>query len=79
MLQLGRAIRFTPTEIEELRALGIDIDGVKSRYAFASALEPWIHALAEVRPDLFDKIAREIAAAKGIRLPHDLPIVPDPE
>jgi hypothetical protein len=66
MLQSGRSIRFTPTEIEELRALGIDISGAKSSADFAAALEPWLHALAEVRPDLFGKIVRKIAAAKDI-------------
>lgn len=79
MLQSGRSIRFSATEIDELRALGIDIRGTKSPTDFAAALEPWLHALAEVRPELFDKIVREIAAAKDIRLPPDLRVVPDPE
>lgn len=79
MLKSGRSIRFTSAEIEALRALGIDIGGVKSPHDFAFALEPWLQALADVRPDLFDKIAREIAAAKGIRLPRDSRVIPDPE
>lgn len=79
MLQSGRSIRFTSVEIEELRVLGIDIGQAKSAHDFASALEPWIQALAEVRPDLFDRIVREIAAAKGNQLPPDLRVVPDPE
>lgn len=79
MLRSGRSIRFTAAEIDELRALGIDISGAKSPADFAAALEPWFHALAEVRPDLFDRIVREIAAAKGNRLPPDLRVVPDPE
>ena len=78
-MQSGRSIRFTATEIDELQALGIDIGGAKSPADFAAALEPWLHALAEVRPELFDKIAREIAAAKGKRLPPDLRVVPDLE
>jgi hypothetical protein len=79
MLQSGRSIRFTASEIEDLRALGIDISGVKSSNDFASVLEPWVEALADVRPDVFDKIVREIAAAKGIRLPPDLRVGPGPE
>lgn len=71
MLRSGQSLRFTPTEIEELRALGIDLNGVKSSAEFAAALEPWLHALAEARPDLFDKLSREIAEAKGIDLPLD--------
>ena len=79
MLQSGRSIRFTATEIEELRALGIDISGAKSPADFAAALEPWLHALADVRPDLFDRIASEIAAAKGKRLPRNSGVLPDAE
>lgn len=70
MLKSGRSIRFTATEINELAELGIDINGVKSADDFAAALEPWLHALAQARPDLFDKIAGKIAAAKSIRLPR---------
>lgn len=73
MLRSGRStIRFTATEMEELRALGIGASDVKSADDFAAALEPWLHALSDIRPDLFDKITREIALAKGIRLPPDL-------
>jgi hypothetical protein len=65
MLQSDESLRFTPTEIEYFRALGIDLSGVRSPDDFAATLEPWFHALGEVRPDLFDKIVQEIAAAKG--------------
>jgi len=69
MLRSGRStIRFTTTEIEELRALGIDASDVKSADDFAAALEPWLHALSDIRPDPFDTIAREIALVEG-RLP----------
>lgn len=54
-----------------------NISDVKSSDDFAAALEPWLHALADVRPDLFDKIVREIALAKGIRLPPNLRVVSD--
>lgn len=67
MLRSGRSLRLTATEMEELEALGIDVRGVKSAADFAAALEPWVHALADVRPDLFDRIACEIAAAKQRR------------
>lgn len=79
MLRSSRSIRFTSTEIDELRALGIDLSGVKSPHDFVVALEPWLQALADVRPDVFDTIAREIAAAKGIRLPRHSRVIPDPE
>jgi len=67
MLKHGSSIRFTATEIDELAELGIDVAGAKSVKDFAAALEPWLHALAETRPDLLDKIATECAARKGIR------------
>lgn len=79
MLRSGRSIRFTATEIEEFRALDIDLSGVKSSDDFAAALEPWLQALVDVRPDLFDRIASEIAAAKGMRLPRDSRVIPDAE
>ena len=80
MLRSGRtSIRFTAVEIDELRALGIDISGAKSPADFAAALEPWLQTLADVRPDLFDRIASEIAAAKGIRLPRHSRVIPDRE
>ena len=77
MLQSGRSIRFSATEIDELQALGIDISGAKSPADFAAALEPWLHALGEVRPELFEKIVGEIAAAKGIQLPRHSRVIPD--
>jgi hypothetical protein len=77
MLKSGRSLRFTAAEREDLQALGIDVRGVKSASAFAAALEPWLHAVADVRPDLFEKIVREIASTKGIRLPPKLRVVSD--
>ena len=71
MLRSNRSIRFTSREIDELRALGIDLGSVRSREDFAVALEPWLQALADVRPDVFDRFTREIAAAKGVPLPRD--------
>lgn len=71
MLKFAGSIRFTSSEADDLRAIGIDVSGVKSPHDFAAALEPWLQALADVRPDVFEKIGREIAAAKGIPLPLD--------
>jgi hypothetical protein len=73
MLKSGRSIRFTGKERDDLAELGIDIDGIKSADDFAAALEPWLHALAETRPDLLDNIAGQILAAKGVRLPPQEP------
>ena len=69
MLRSGNSIRFTTKEVEDTRTLGIDLDGVKSPDDFANALVPWIEALGDVRPDLLDKIAQDLAKAKGATLP----------
>ena len=71
MLKSGSSIRFTATEVDELAELGIDVAGARSAEDFAAALEPWLHALAETRPDLLDKIATECAARKRIRQPPE--------
>jgi hypothetical protein len=76
MLRSGNSIRFTAKEAEEAQELGIDLDGVKSPDGFANALVPWIEALGEVRPDLLDQLARDLAKAKGVKLPPRLSVVP---
>ena len=76
MLFSGHSIRFTAKEVEDTQTLGIDLSGVKSSDDFANALIPWISALGEVRPDLLDKIARDLAKAKGVKLPPRLSVVP---
>lgn len=42
--------------MDELAEVGIDVNGIKSADDFAAALEPWLHALAETRADLLDKL-----------------------
>ena len=76
MLCSGNSIRFTGKEAEEAREMGIDVAGVKSPDDFANALVPWIEALGEVRPDLLNKLARNMATAKGIKMPPCLNVVP---
>jgi len=76
MLCSGNSIRFTIKEVEETQVLGIDLHGVKSPDDFANALVPWIDALAEVRPDLLDRIAHDLAKAKGTKLPPRFSVAP---
>ena len=76
MLRSGKSIRFTAKEAEEAQELGIDLNGVKSPDEFANALVPWIEALGEVRPDLLDKLAQDLAKAKSVKLPPRLSVVP---
>jgi len=69
MLRSGNSLRFTAKEVEQHQEFGIDLNDVKSPDDFAGALVPWIEALAEVRPDLLDKLAQDLAKAKGVTLP----------
>jgi acyl-CoA reductase-like NAD-dependent aldehyde dehydrogenase len=72
MLRAGHSLRFTPTDIEELRKLGLDVDGARTQDDLDQALTQWAGTLAEERPQLLDKIARALAEAKGVSLPARL-------
>lgn len=72
MLRAGHSLRFTPTEIEELRKLGLDVDGARTQDDLDQALARWAGTLAEERPELLDKIASALADAKGVSLPARL-------
>lgn len=72
MLQIGNQIRFTPQEVEEARALGIDLVGVNTADQFSKAVINLISELECERPDLLEKLARALAAATGARLPPKL-------
>lgn len=75
MLRSGNSLRFTAREVEQHQGLGVDLTGVNTPDDFANALVPWIDALCEVRPDLLDKLARDLARAKGVKLPPRLGLV----
>lgn len=72
MLRAGRSLRFTPTEIEEFRRLGLDVDGARTQDDLDQALARWAGTLAEERPELLDKIASALVQAKGASLPARL-------
>ena len=76
MLRAGDALRFTPDEIEAYRQLGLDFDGARTRDDVEQALTRWAGALNDERPDLLEKIAVEMAKAKGVKLPTRLVWVP---
>jgi hypothetical protein len=76
MLRAGDALRFTPDEIEAYRRLGLDFDGARTRDDVEQALTRWADTLNDERPDLLEKIAVEMAKAKGARLPARLARVP---
>ena len=72
MLRAGKALRFTPNEIEEFRSLGLDFDGARTQDDIDQALARWADTLNDERPDLLEKIAAAMAKARGIPLPARL-------
>ena len=72
MLRAGNALRFTPDEIEDFRKLGLDFDGARTQDDIDQALARWADTLNDERPDLLEKIAAELAKARGIPLPARL-------
>ena len=72
MLRAGDTLRFTPDEIEDFRKLGLDFDGARTQDDIDQALARWADTLNDERPDLLEKIAAELANARGIPLPARL-------
>ena len=72
MLRAGNSLRFTPDEIEDFRKLGLDFDGAQTQDDIEQALTRWADTLNDARPDLLEKIATELAKARGITLPARL-------
>lgn len=80
MLRTGDSLRFSPAEIEEFRSLGVDFDGVRTQADVEAALTQWTSVLGEERPHLLEKIALEMARAKGVLPPPRLNVVgPEPD
>jgi hypothetical protein len=79
MLRAGRALRFTPDEVDEFRSLGLDFEGARTQDDIERALAAWAGALADERPDLLDRIVMEMAKAKGVKPPAQLTAVVNDE
>ena len=75
MLRAGNALRFTPSEIEDYRSLGIDFAGTRTQDDVDQALSRWAQTLDDERPGLLDKIALEMAKVKGVLPPPSLDLV----
>jgi hypothetical protein len=75
MLKSGNILRFTPTEIEEARLLGLDLSAVKNEEQFTSAVLALITTLERERPALLEKIAKSLAATTGRKLPAQVTVV----
>ncbi len=77
MLRAGKALQFTPDEIEEFRSLGLDFAGARTQDDIEQALAAWAETLTDERPDLLDKIVVEMAKARGVKPPAHLTVVSD--
>lgn len=77
MLRAGKALRFTPEEIDEFRSLGLDFDGARTQDDIEQALALWAETLADERPDLLGKIVAEMARDRNVKLPAQLNVVKD--
>ena len=69
MIRSGNSTRFSAAEVEEFRQIGIDLGAVKCPNDIEQEVSRWAHTLADERFDLLEKIASEMAKAKGVKLP----------
>ena len=76
MLRSGDSLRLSSTEIETCRRIGLEVGAVRTPTDFAAAFDRWIDAVGEVRPDVMERLVRELARAKGVTLPPRLSVVP---
>ena len=75
MIRSGNAARFTPTEVEEFRQIGLDLGGVRHQDDIEQEVSRWAHTLADERFDLLEKIASAMANSKGVNVPPKLSAV----
>jgi hypothetical protein len=74
MIRSGNSTRFTPHEVSELRQVGLDLTNVKCQNDLDAELTRWAHILADKRFDLLERIAAEMAKAKGVKLSPKLSV-----
>ena len=72
MIRSGNSARFTPTEVEEFRQIGLDLGDVRHQNDIEQEVSRWAHILADERFDLLEKIALQMAKANGANLPRKL-------
>lgn len=76
MLRSNDQIRFTASEIDQARRLGIDLTGVKTMADYSDAVIRLITSLEDERPDLLEKIAQAMCEETGRKMPTKLAQVP---
>ena len=75
MIESGTLARFTPTEVEEFRQIGLDLSKVRHQGDTEQDVSRWANTLVDERFDLLEKIASAMAKAKGVKLPPKLTAV----
>ena len=76
MIRSGNSARFTPTEVEEFRQIGLNLGDVRHQNDIEQEVSRWAHTLADERFALLEKVAAAMAKAKGVKLPPKLNAVP---
>jgi hypothetical protein len=69
MLKFKNQVRFTASEIEQCRQIGIDLAGVKTNVDYSKAVIELITTLERERPELLEKIFRAVAAGTDLTPP----------
>jgi hypothetical protein len=69
MLKFKDQVRFTASEIEQCRRIGIDLAGVKTSAEYSNAVIELITMLERERPELLEKIFRAVVARTDLTLP----------
>lgn len=69
MLKYKDQVRFTASEIEQCRRIGIDLAGVRTKADYSNAVIEFITTLERERPALLEKIYRALVARTGLTLP----------
>jgi hypothetical protein len=72
MVTYGKQVRFTRTELESARNLGIDLASVRTLDQYSSAIAQLVGILEADRPELLEKIARALADKTGRPMPAKL-------
>jgi|APFre7841882630_1041343.scaffolds.fasta_scaffold54765_2 hypothetical protein len=76
MIRSRKSARFTPTELEEFRQIGLDFGAVRHQNDIEQEVNRWAYTLEDERFDLLQKIASAMAKARGVKLPPKLTVVP---
>jgi hypothetical protein len=79
MIRSGNSTRFTQTEVDEFRHVGLDIADVKHQNDLDAVVTRWAYILAYERFDLLEQIATQMAKVKGVKLPPKLTVCGETE